>query len=134
MWPLVSPATVIGVGAAPRLELLLGVVPSMDAIHYHTMLLMDQSLDRGSVPEEAERYAAFHAEHTYYEFAFGRFAFQGLRQKFWQPFEVRHRLTKAGFTGIELQQYLYPWDENLPGGPDFADYPRSWDWSFVARP
>ena len=112
----------------------LGVVPSMDAIHYHTMLLMDQSLDRGAAPEEAERYAAYHAEHMYYEFAFGRFAFQGLRQKFWQPFEVRHRLTKAGFTAIELHQYLYPWDENLPGGPDFADYPRSWDWSFVARP
>jgi SAM-dependent methyltransferase len=114
--------------------MFLGVVPAMDAIHYHTMLLMDQSLDRGSTPEEAERYAAFHAEHTYYEFAFGRFAFQGLRQKFWQPFEVRHRLAKAGFTTIELQQYLYPWDDSLPGGPDFADYPRSWDWSFVACP
>jgi SAM-dependent methyltransferase len=127
--------TLRAIRAALRPEgIFLGVVPSIDAIHYHTMLLMDQSLDRGSTPEEAERYAAYQAEHVYYEFAFGRFAFQGLRQKFWQPFEVRHRLTKAGFTAIELEPFLYPWDDNLPGGPDFADYPRSWDWSFSARP
>jgi SAM-dependent methyltransferase len=111
----------------------LGVVPSMDAIHYHTMLLMDRALDRGASPEEAERSAAFHAEHQYYEFAFGRFSFQGLRQKFWQPFELRHRLTKAGFGSVELAKLHYPWDESLPLGPDFADYPRSWDWSFTAR-
>ena len=110
----------------------LGVVPSMDAIHYHTMLLMDQALDRGMEPEEAERYAAFHAEHHYYEFAFGRFQFQGLRQKFWQPFEVRHRLAKAGFSSVALGQVLYPWDENIAGGADFADHPRSWDWFFRA--
>jgi SAM-dependent methyltransferase len=112
----------------------LGVVPSMDAIHYHTMLLMDQALDRGLDPEEAERWAAFHAEHHFYEFAFGRFAFQGLRQKFWQPFEIRHRMAKAGFTSVELDQVLYPWDESLAGGADLGDHPRSWDWSFQARP
>ena len=112
----------------------LGVVPSMDAIHYHTMLLMDQALDRGLDPEEAERSAAFHAEHHFYEFAFGRFAFQGLRQKFWQPFEIRHRMAKAGFTSVELDQVLYPWDESLAGGAELGDHPRSWDWSFQARP
>ena len=112
----------------------LGVVPSMDAIHYHTMLLMDQSLDRGTAPEEAERYAAFHGEHGYYDFAFGRFSFQGLKQKFWQPFELRHRLTKAGFRSITLDQLLYPWDESITGGAVFADHPKSWDWTFQARP
>jgi SAM-dependent methyltransferase len=114
--------------------IFLGVVPSMDAIHYQTMLLMDQSLDRGSTPEQAERYAAHHAEHAYYDFRFGRFLFQGLQQKFWQPFEVRHRLVKAGFTSVELAQVLYPWDDSLACGPDFAQHPKSWDWSFIARP
>ncbi len=112
----------------------LGVVPSMDAIHYHTMLLMDQALDRGLEPEEAERAAAFHAEHHFYEFAFGRFQFQGLRQKFWQPFEIRHRMAKAGFASVELGQVLYPWDESMAGAEDFGDHPRSWDWWFLARP
>jgi SAM-dependent methyltransferase len=112
----------------------LGIVPAMDAIHYHTMLLMDQALDRGAAPEEAERVAAFQAEHHFYEFAFGRFRFMGLKQKFWQPFEIRHRLTKAGFGSVTLDQVLYPWDDSQAGGAEFAAHPRSWDWSFVARP
>jgi SAM-dependent methyltransferase len=112
----------------------LGVVPAMDAIHYHTMLLMDQALDQGRAPEEAERTAAFHAEHHYYEFAFGRFEFQRLRQKFWQPFEVQHRLTKAGFSSVKLDRVLYPWDESLPGGTTLSHHPRSWDWAFRAQP
>lgn len=112
----------------------LGVLPSIDAIHYHTMLLMDQALDRGLEPEEAERSAAFHAEHQYYDFTFGRFQFLGLRQKFWQPFEIRHRMAKAGFSSVKLGQVLYPWDESMVGGAEFADCPKSWDWSFTARP
>jgi hypothetical protein len=95
---------------------------------------MDQALARGQAPDEAERLAALHAEHHHYDFAFGRFSFQGLRQKFWQPFEIRHRLTKAGFAAVELDHVLYPWDDSLAGGPDLAEYPRSWDWSFLARP
>jgi len=35
---------------------------------------------------------------------------------------------------VALDQLLYPWDESLARGPDFAEYPKSWDWSFVARP
>jgi len=112
----------------------IGVVPSIDAIHYHTMLLMDRALDRGMAPEEAERHAAFHAEHHYYEFGFGRFAFRGLRQKFWQPFELEHRLAKAGFGSVKLDRLLYPWDETLACGDELVDCPRSWDWTFVAQP
>ncbi|HEX8201590.1 MAG TPA: class I SAM-dependent methyltransferase [Isosphaeraceae bacterium] len=112
----------------------LGVVPAIDAQHYHTMLLVDQALERGQAPEEAERLAAVHGEHRYYDFAFGRFQFQGLRQKFWQPFEIRYRMRKAGFASVELGQVLYPWDEDVIGGADFAEHPRSWDWSFTARP
>jgi SAM-dependent methyltransferase len=111
----------------------LGILPAMDAIHYHTMLLHDAALDRGLTPEEAERQAAFQGEHHFYEFAFGRFGFQGIRQKFWQPFEIHHRFAKAGFRGVKLEKVLYPWDDTITGGPAFADHPRSWDWSFAAR-
>jgi SAM-dependent methyltransferase len=112
----------------------LGIVPSIDAIHYHTMLLHDQALDHGLGPKEAERFAAYHAEHRFYDFALGRFKFQGLRQKFWQPFEVEYRLKKAGFRGIRLGKVLYPWDEDLPQGAELSDHPRSWDWFFRAHP
>lgn len=112
----------------------VGAVPAIDAILYHTMLLMDHALDRGDPPEEAERYAAYHAEHTYYDFAFGRFKFQGLRQKFWHGFELEFRLRKAGFGEVQLDKVLYPWDESMYGGETFSDQPRSWDWTFSARP
>ncbi|MFO0956063.1 MAG: class I SAM-dependent methyltransferase [Isosphaeraceae bacterium] len=114
--------------------LFLGVLPAIDAIHYHTMLLLDRALDRGHSMEEAERLASYHAEHQEYDFAFGRFAYQGLRQKFWQGFEVPYRLKRAGFGSIEVGQVLYPWDDSLPEGPSFSDQPRSWDWFFAARP
>jgi SAM-dependent methyltransferase len=113
---------------------LYGVVPALDAIQYHTMLLLDQALDRGYTPEEAERQAAARAEHAFYDFAFGRFQFQGLRQKFWQSFEIEYRLRKAGFRSIELGRLLYPWDDDQVGGADFADQPKSWDWTFSAQP
>jgi SAM-dependent methyltransferase len=112
----------------------LGVVPAMDAIHYHTMLLLDRAIDQGLAADEAERLTAYQAEHHYYDFAFGRFQYLGLRQKFWQPFEIRHRMAKAGFASVSLDQVLYPWDDSLTGSEDFSHQPRSWDWSFRAVP
>ena len=82
------------------------------------MLLFDQALEHGLDLKAAQRFAIHHAEHRYYDFAFGRFRFQGLRQKFWQPFEVEYRLGKAGFHGIELSKVLYPWDELDAGGSE----------------
>jgi SAM-dependent methyltransferase len=113
--------------------LFLGVVPAIDAIHYGTMLIMDRALDEGATPAEAEARAAAEVEHELFEFAFGRFAFEGLRQKFWQPFEVEYRLRKAGFGAVAIEKLLYPWDDEIAGGAAFADQPPSWDWTFQAR-
>lgn len=111
----------------------LGIVPSIDAIAYHAMLLVDRALEHGLRPREAERFAAAQIERTYYDFAFGRFRFQGLHQKFWQPFEVEHRLARAGFTSVTLAKVLYPWDDSLASADELAEFPRSWDWFFEAR-
>lgn len=113
--------------------LIMGVVPSIDAIYYHMMLLVDQSLDQGFPHAEAEKLAALHVERRHYDFAHGRFQYQGLRQKFWLPFEVEYRLQKAGFTGTILRKVLYPWDESLAGGSALAGFPPSWDWFFMAH-
>ena len=110
----------------------LGVVPAIDAIQYQTMLLFEHALEQGHSPLVASRLAAQQAEHHLYDFAFGRFAFQGLKQKFWNHFEVEHRLRKAGFREVRLDRVLYPWDGNLPLGDQFQDQPRSWDWFFDA--
>jgi SAM-dependent methyltransferase len=109
----------------------MGIVPSIDAIAYHVMLLMEQALDQGLDSKDAERLASLRADSRHYNFAFGQFHHQGLRQKFWEPFEVEHRLTKAGFTATTLSKVLYPWDNDLAGGNELAGFPRSWDWFFL---
>jgi SAM-dependent methyltransferase len=110
----------------------MGIVPSIDAIVYHLMLLREQALNQGLDPKDADRLAALRVDSRHYDFAFGQFHFQGLRQKFWEPFEVEYRLTKAGFSATTLSKVLYPWDDDLAGGNDLAGFPRSWDWFFLA--
>ena len=113
--------------------ILLGIVPSLDAILYHTLLLYDEALEHGLDPADARRFTAYHAEHRLYDFAFGCFSFQGLREKFWLPFEVEHRLTRAGFQDIHLGKVLYPWDESHTGSDELSGNPPSWDWFFKAH-
>ena len=113
--------------------IIMGIVPSIDAIYYHMMLLTDHSLDSGMPLVEAEKLAALHAERRHYDFAYGRFQFEGLRQKFWQPFELEYRLKKAGFASPVLKKVLYPWDGSLAGGSILKAFPPSWDWFFQAR-
>lgn len=110
----------------------LGIVPSLDAIQYHTMLLYDQALEQGMDHLEARRFTTRLAEHKLYDFAFGGFRFQGLRQKFWLPFELEHRLNQAGFQDVRLDKVLYPWDEQVVGSDELADHSPSWDWFFRA--
>jgi SAM-dependent methyltransferase len=114
--------------------LFLGIVPSIDAISYHLLLLTDRLLDQGYEPRDAERLAALHVEKRHYDFAFGRFHYQGLRQKFWQAFEVEYRLKRAGFNTTTVAKVSYPWDGNLAGGEELVGHPPSWDWFFLARP
>jgi SAM-dependent methyltransferase len=126
--------TLISIRKCLRAEgIFMGVVPSIDAIYYHMMLLIDQSLDQGFPLVEAEKFAALHVERRHYDFAYGRFQYEGLRQKFWQPFEVLYRLKKAGFTNPVVKKVLYPWDESLAGGRGLAGFPPSWDWFFHAQ-
>ncbi len=113
--------------------LFLGVVPSIDTIYYHLLLLMDQALDQGVEPREATRLAQLQIERRHYDFAFGEFHFDGLRQKFWQPFEIEYRLNKAGFASTTLAKVLYPWDDSVAGSETLRGFPRNWDWFFQAR-
>ena len=80
-----------------------------------------------------KRLAALHTERRHYDFAFGEFHFEGLRQKFWQPFELEYRLTKAGFTSTTLGKVLYPWDESLAGGAELKEYPAQLGLVFPGR-
>jgi SAM-dependent methyltransferase len=110
---------------------LFGIVPAIDSVHYYTMLLLERALDAGKPLAVAYKNAAHLAEHKDYDFAFGRVAFDGLEQHFWQPFEVRHRLTRAGFHNVRLKKVLLSWDQ-FAVYEDLKQHPPPWDWFFTA--
>ncbi len=110
----------------------VGIVPAMDAVHYFTMLLLDRARLTGMPPEKARQNAAYHAEHEYYDFAFGTFRYRGLEQHFWQPFEVRYRLRRAGFRRIRVAKVQLTW-EQFGCAHEFSEHPPPWDWFFQAQ-
>jgi hypothetical protein len=112
--------------------LFCGIVPAMDSIHYGTMLLLDRARANGLPEDKARQNAAHHGEHDLYDFAFGDFRFRGLHQHFWQPFEVRYRLRRAGFTNARLSKVHLPWDQ-FACAKELAFNPPPWDWFFTAR-
>jgi SAM-dependent methyltransferase len=105
----------------------LGILPAMDAVHYYTMLLVDRALAAGKPMEAARKNAAHHGEHTLYDFAFGQFRYKGLEQHFWQPFEIRYRLRRAGFGKVRLARVRLSWQQ-LACGSELKDQPAPWDW------
>jgi SAM-dependent methyltransferase len=111
----------------------LGIVPAMDAVHYYTMLLVDRALAAGKPMDVARKNATHQGELAFYDFAFGQFRYQGLEQHFWQPFEVRYRLRRAGFRRVRLARVLLAWDQ-FACGNDLKRYTPPWDWFFQAEP
>src|SRR5207253_4263042 len=113
--------------------MVLGIGPDMDAVHYFTMLLVDRALAAGKPFEVARKNAAHFNDHSLYDFAFGQFRYRGLEQHFWQPFEVRYRLRRAGFGTIRLARVLLSWDQ-FACADDLRSYTPPWDWFFQAEP
>src|SRR5579884_4007694 len=112
---------------------LLAIVPAMDAVHYFTLLVQDRARATGMPPEHARKNAARRAEHELYDFAFGDFHYHGLRQHFWQPFEVRYRLRRCGLRLRRLAKVHRRWRQ-LGGDAEVARHPPPWDWFFDAEP
>jgi SAM-dependent methyltransferase len=110
----------------------LGIVPAIDAVHYLTMIWVDRARQLGMPEDKARQNAAHHAEHALYDFAFGQFRFKGLDQHFWQPFEVRYRLKRAGFRAVRMAKVLLGW-EQFSNAKDVSDLPPPWDWYFHAE-
>lgn len=111
----------------------IGIVPAMDAVHYYTMLLADRALASGKPADAARKNAAHHADHMYFDFAFGQFAYLGLEQHFWQPFEVRYRFHRAGLQLVRLRKLHLSWKQ-FAGAAELKDCKAPWDWLFLARP
>ncbi len=111
----------------------VGILPAMDAVHYHGMLLLERALASGKPPDAARKNAAHLGEFADYDFEFGQFKYDGLEQHFWQPFEIRHRLRKAGFRAVRLKKVLLSWQQ-FACGRELKKFQPPWDWFFLARP
>lgn len=111
----------------------LGILPSMDAVHYYTMLLVDRALASGKPIEAARANAAAVGELADYDFAFGQFKYRGLEQHFWQPFEIRQRFRRTGWKLLRLKKVHLAWKQ-FARWKELRDQPPPWDWFFLARP
>lgn len=111
---------------------LLGVLPSLEGLHYHVMLLIDLGLERGMTLADAQQFAARKAELHGYDLNTATFTFDKIKQHLWLCDEVNYRLKKAGFSKFQVLQASLPWDQ-FAEGKVFAKYPKSWDWAFRAR-
>jgi SAM-dependent methyltransferase len=109
----------------------VGIVPSVDGVHYYTMVLLDRARKMGLPPEKARQNAAHHAEHDTLDFGFGEFHHGGLRQHFWHPFEIRYRLRRAGFPRVRVAKVHLSW-EQFGCNAELRREPPPWDWFFHA--
>src|SRR5260221_575085 len=104
----------------------------MDSVPYFTMLLYDRALASGKPAEAARKNAAHFADHALFDFAFGQFRYRGLEQHFWQPFEVRYRLRRAGFGRMRMRKVHLSWRQ-FAQRHDLEKFPSPWDWYFEAE-
>lgn len=110
----------------------LGIVPSLEGLHYHVMHLIDLGVERGMDLKDAYTFAARKAELHGYNLATATFSFDNIHQHLWQRIEVIYRLKKAGFRSIQVRKASLPWDQ-FAEARSLSKYPKSWDWAFLAR-
>ena len=108
---------------------LLGIFPSLDALHYKTLLIQEKALDEGKSEEEAMQLSKDELKGTPIDFISGIVDYDGEKQKHYYGFELKYRLWKAGFKNIRLRKVYYPWEvydeEHLL---TFKGKPKLWDW------
>jgi SAM-dependent methyltransferase len=107
--------------------ILAGIFPSMESVLYEGVLILDREREQSENEEEALKRAQRKVRRNRYNFIAGFYTEGDDRQKFYYSFELRRRLQKAGFKGIQLGKVLYPWYAE-DGDEAFAGEPKMWDW------
>ena len=107
--------------------ILAGIFPSMESVLYEGGLILDWERAKTDNEEQALRRAERKAKRSCYDFIAGLYTEGEDRQKFYYSFELRRRLQKAGFRGLQFGKVLYPW-HGEDGDVRFSSEPRLWDW------
>lgn len=105
-----------------------GIFPSMEAMLYQGTLLFHRELDRLGDEGQAMQAAQRLLGRRRLDVVGGIYDRDGIRQKFYYEFELRHRLKRAGFKHLHLKKVLYPWGEDVGSWEEFIGLPRLWDW------
>jgi len=105
---------------------LAGIFPSMESVLYEGLLVIERERERGDSQDSALRRARRIISPGRYDFLLGLVKDGDDCQKFYYSFELRKRLQRAGFKGIQLGKVLYPWEEQESSA--FLNEPRTWDW------
>ncbi|MBI5390240.1 class I SAM-dependent methyltransferase [Candidatus Woesearchaeota archaeon] len=108
------------------------ILPSMESILYHCLLLYERELKEKD-EATALRIAKRRAERTKYDFFTGHFTEDGDTQKFFYKHEIEHLMKRAGFTNVEIKKVIYPWGNDISGFEDFPAEEGLWDWFVEAR-
>ena len=107
--------------------ILAGIFPSMESVLYESGLILDWERQRSESEEQALRRAQRKAKRSCYDFIAGLYTEGSDCQKFYYSFELRRRLQKAGFRGLQFGKVLYPWQRE-DSDVRFSSEPRLWDW------
>lgn len=113
---------------------LMAIFPSMEVILYQGALIFDREIEKIGDEEKALWTTKRILERRKFDFISGIYDDNGLRQKFFYEFEIKHRLKKSGFKNIRIKKVLYPWDGRMGSFERFYDQPRLWDWFITAKP
>ncbi|MBR9700089.1 class I SAM-dependent methyltransferase [Candidatus Woesearchaeota archaeon] len=102
------------------------ILPSMEAVLYHGLLILDNELkvkQKGAVKKAKQRF-----ENSKYDLFLGLYKEGEEHQKFYYKHEIQYFLKKAGFTDISFEKVLYPWDKNASDYEPFPGEEQIWDW------
>ena len=107
--------------------ILAGIFPSMESVLHEGGLILDWERQRSENEQQALRRAQRKTKTSCYDFIAGLYTEGEDCQKFYYSFELRRRLQKAGFRGLQFGKVLYPWHKE-DGEIRFSSEPRLWDW------
>ncbi|PIN75108.1 hypothetical protein COV18_05135 [Candidatus Woesearchaeota archaeon CG10_big_fil_rev_8_21_14_0_10_37_12] len=105
-----------------------GIFPSMDAVLYQGMLILDSQIAEEKDEQKARKKTKQLLEEKQHDFVKATYTYEGTVQKFYYGFELDVRLKDAGFKNITLSKVYYPWGRDVSGYIAFSGKPKMWDW------
>ncbi|MFH1052909.1 MAG: class I SAM-dependent methyltransferase [Candidatus Woesearchaeota archaeon] len=126
------------------------IVPSMESVLYHGMLLLDYKLNENCSEKKngkeelkdvelrkIEGIARSSAKRKFelknYDLFLGHYKSDKEVQKFYYKHEIEYLLRKSGFRDIRFKKVKYPWGKDISDYEDFPDEEPMWDWAISAK-